>query len=199
MCVTELVLHRIFNETFPCSRSLSWRSWCSSSERPRLFCLRAHRAVLGRPADRGVLDPGRQPACARSGQRPAKRGAHPAAAGRGAAGPCQPDEGHPFPVHDARGRISAHAAPFGLRAAAAVLAAQPVSDADVLPAVAAPGLGVDRVLPAALDRDTLLHLLLHGGDEGSVFGRQGTQEAVLEVSHEVHDVVPATRGAEDHQ
>ena len=57
----------------------------------------------------------------------------------------------------------------------------------------------DRLLPASLDRDPVLHLLLHGGHQGSVSGRQGAQEAELEVPHEVHDVVPEARGTQDHQ
>ena len=48
----------------------------------------------------------------------------------------------------------------------------------------------DRLLPAAEHRDAVLHLLLHGGNEGSVPGSKSSQEAELEVPHKVHDVVP---------
>lgn len=36
------------------------------------------------------------------------------------------------------------------------------------------------------------------GYQGSVSVCQGSEETVLEVSHQVHDVVPEARGAEDH-
>ena len=48
----------------------------------------------------------------------------------------------------------------------------------------------DRLLPAAEHRDVVLHLLLHGGNEGAVPGSKSSQEAELEVPHQVHDVVP---------
>lgn len=57
-------------------------------------------------------------------------------------------------------------------------------------------LGLSGVLHAAVDGDTLLRILLHGGHEGAVPRRQGAQEAELAVPHQVHDVVPAARGAE---
>lgn len=36
------------------------------------------------------------------------------------------------------------------------------------------------------------------GYQGSVSVCQGSEETVLEVSHQVHDVVPEARGAQDH-
>ena len=37
------------------------------------------------------------------------------------------------------------------------------------------------------------------GNKSSVFGGQGAEEAVVALSHQVHDVVPAARGTKDHQ
>lgn len=36
------------------------------------------------------------------------------------------------------------------------------------------------------------------GNQGSVSVCQGSEEAVMEVSHQVHDVVPEARGAQDY-
>lgn len=59
--------------------------------------------------------------------------------------------------------------------------------------------GHDRILSAVVYGDAVLCVLLHGGHEGAVFGCQGAQKAELEISHQVHDVVPAPRGAQNHQ
>jgi len=37
------------------------------------------------------------------------------------------------------------------------------------------------------------------GHEGAVLGSEGAEAEVMEVSLQVHDVVPETRGAKDHQ
>ena len=60
-------------------------------------------------------------------------------------------------------------------------------------------LGLGRVLPATINGDAVLRVLLHGGHEGAVPRRQGTQKAELALPHQVHDVVPEARGAEGHQ
>lgn len=60
-------------------------------------------------------------------------------------------------------------------------------------------LGHRGVFSAIVDGDPLLYILLHGRFEGSVFGRQGAEEAELEVSHQVHDVVPEARRAKSYQ
>lgn len=36
------------------------------------------------------------------------------------------------------------------------------------------------------------------GHQGSISVSQGSEETIMEVSHQVHDVVPATRGAQDY-
>lgn len=59
--------------------------------------------------------------------------------------------------------------------------------------------GHGGVLPAAEHGDAVLCVLLHGGHEGAVFGGARPQEAELALPHQVHDVVPAARGAQDHQ
>lgn len=41
-------------------------------------------------------------------------------------------------------------------------------------------------------------VLLLLGHQGSVSVCQGSEEAVMEVSHQVHDVVPEARGAQDY-
>lgn len=64
---------------------------------------------------------------------------------------------------------------------------------------ATPALGLGGVLPAAVDGDAILRVLLHGGYESAVPCRQGAQEAELALPHQVHDVVPEARGAEGHQ
>lgn len=67
-----------------------------------------------------------------------------------------------------------------------------------VPGAAAP-LGLGGVLPAAVDGDAVLRVLLHGGHQGAVPRRQGAQEAELALPHQVHDVVPEARGAQGHQ
>lgn len=97
---------------------------------------------------------------------------------------------------------------------------QAVPDEEPLPHPAFPPPGAAAplrhggVLPAAVHGDALLHLLLPGGNfwhwwrplgeaplltcscftsagyQGPVSGSQGPEEAVLEVPHQVHDVVP---------
>jgi len=96
---------------------------------------------------------------------------------------------------DARIGLPAHATPLRFGTTPALPAPEPLYDAALLPAVAAPGFGFDRILSAVVDGDAFLHLLLHGGHESAVFGRQGLEEAVVEVSYEVHDVVSKTRRA----
>lgn len=60
-------------------------------------------------------------------------------------------------------------------------------------------LGYSGIFPAIVDGDSLLHLLLHGGDQGTIPGSQGPKKAELEVSYQVYDVVPAPRGTQDYQ
>lgn len=55
---------------------------------------------------------------------------------------------------------------------------------------AASPFGLRGVLPATVDGDVVLRVLLHGGHEGAVPRSQGTQETKLAVPHQVHDVVP---------
>lgn len=64
---------------------------------------------------------------------------------------------------------------------------------------AATTLGLGGVFPAAVDGDSVLRVLLHGGHKGTVPGREGFKKAELALPHEVHDVVPETRGAQSHQ
>lgn len=59
--------------------------------------------------------------------------------------------------------------------------------------------GYNWFLSTSRNGNAFLRVLLHGGYEGAVSGGKGSQEAKLEVSHEVHDVVPTTRGAKNHQ
>ena len=113
----------------------------------------------------------------------------------------------------------APAAPVRLGAIASVPTAQPLSLSVVLPATGAAVLRHGGGVRSLQHRDALLHLLLHGstshsvhylkhkrfrscfilrnycaaGNKGSVFSGEGAQEAVVAVSHQVHDVVPATR------
>lgn len=47
--------------------------------------------------------------------------------------------------------------------------------------------------------DTIFCLLLHGRDKSSIFGSQGSQEAKLALPHKVHDVVSASRRAQNYQ
>ena len=44
----------------------------------------------------------------------------------------------------------------------------------------------------------LLTALSSAGHQGPVSGSQGLEEAVVEVPHEIYDVVSEARGAEDH-
>jgi len=60
-------------------------------------------------------------------------------------------------------------------------------------------LGYGGVFPAIVDGDSLLHLLLHGGDQGTIPGSQGPKKAELEVPYQVYDVVPAPWGTQDYQ
>ena len=124
---------------------------------------------------------------------------NPTSAGRGAAGPHPPAERAPDSVHDVGVGVLPHAEPIRLGEAACVPAPEPVRDARPLPAGAAGPHGHAGLLPEAGHGDALLHFLLHGGHQGAVPRRQGAQEAELEVPHQVHDVVPEARGAQDHQ
>ena len=96
------------------------------------------------------------------------------------------------------GSVLPHATSVRLRAAACLPAALAVHDAAVLPASRSTGLGYARLFPSVVNRNAILHLLLPGGDESAVLGRQSAQEAVVEVPHQVHDVVPAARRAQDY-
>lgn len=97
---------------------------------------------------------------------------------------------------------------------------EPVPHPAFPPPGAAASLWHRGVLPAAVHRNALLHLLLPGGNltevstpllrealtsalssaghQGPVSGSQSPEEAVVEVPHQVHDVVPEARGAQDY-
>ena len=95
--------------------------------------------------------------------------------------------------------LSPSATPEWFRETEALPAEEPVSYPALLPPGPAPRLRHHRLLSEAVHGDALLHLLLHGGHQGPVPGGQGAQEAELEVPHQVHDVVPEARGAQDDQ
>lgn len=105
---------------------------------------------------------------------------------------------------------------------------EPVSHPALPPSDTASSLRLHWILPETVHRNTVFHLLLLGGNnrapaprssltllplwrpsatlcpllfpghQGSVSVCQGSEEAVVEVSHQVHDVVPEARGAQDY-
>lgn len=96
------------------------------------------------------------------------------------------------------GSVLPHAASVRLGATACLPAAFAVHDTTVLPTSRSTSLGYARFFPSVINRNALLHLLLPGGDESAILGRKSAQEAVVEVPHQVHDVVPAARRAQDY-
>ncbi|XP_075392528.1 CCR4-NOT transcription complex subunit 3 isoform X5 [Tenrec ecaudatus] len=128
----------------------------------------------------------------------AVRGEHPAVAGRVSPGACAPHQGAALPAGHGGGRLAPHAPPIRLRADPAVPPPEPLPDAPLPPPDAPAALRHRGVLPAPVHRNAFLHLLLFGRHEGAILGRQGPEEAVMAVPHQVHDVVPAARGAQDY-
>lgn len=51
-----------------------------------------------------------------------------------------------------------------------------------------------RLLPEAIHRNSLLYLLLHGRYQSTVPRCQSTKKAIMEISHQIHDVVSAAWG-----
>ena len=95
------------------------------------------------------------------------------------------------------GSISPPAPPQWLWETETLPSQEPMSHSWILSSGAAPGIWYHWLLPKVINRDALLHLLLHGGNQGTISGCQGSQEAKLEVPHKVHDVVPETWGTEN--
>jgi len=124
--------------------------------------------------------------------------AHSAVAGGGSAGSGAADQGDAAPVPDVGVSLHPHAASFRFREAETLLAAKPVQHAALLPPAAAAGVGLDRVLSAVVHGDAFLYLLLHGRNKGSVFGCESAEKTILEVSHQVHDVVSKTWRAKNY-
>ncbi|XP_064436951.1 CCR4-NOT transcription complex subunit 3 isoform X5 [Mirounga angustirostris] len=93
-------------------------------------------------------------------------GEHPAVAGRVSAGARAPHQGAALPAGHGGGRLAPHAPPLRLGAHPAVPPPEPLPDAPLPPPDATPTLGHRGVLPAPVNRDTLLHLLLSGGTAG---------------------------------
>ena len=126
-------------------------------------------------------------------------GAHPAFIRGGAARSGPAEQGDATAIRHVGSRLYAHATAFRLWTDKDPLATQPLRHPSLLPTDASPGVRLAGLLPQTHHRDAFLHLLLHGGNQGSVFSGQGAEEAILEVSYQVLDVVSKTRRTDLYQ
>ena len=52
-------------------------------------------------------------------------------------------------------------------------------------------IGHRRLFPAVINGDPVFYLLLLGRNQGTISCSEGTQEAILAIPYQTHDVVPA--------
>ena len=159
--------------------------------------LRAGRLARAAPRPHGPRGRGRH---VRAPPRRARAAAAAAGRRRGLGGrPARaPRGGRGAAPRSARAVDAPRAAQARRRAAAAVRAAEPLRDARRLPDAARGRLRRRGRLRAPRHGHALLRVLLPAGHVPAVPRRARAQEAVLALPQEVHDVVPASRGAQGH-